>query len=58
MPGYIIARHSIILSTPRLYQATLRNPWQPRSAMDLLAGLTQGQSTGLLPRAQAAFWCR
>ena len=113
MPGYIIARHSSILSNTGLCQATssrgtaafsatpayaklhhlgpvvlprvpllvgvdqgeelthsllgrlptthllqtLRNPWEPRSAMDLRAGLAQGQSTGLLPRAQAAFWC-
>ena len=44
------------LPTTHLLQ-TLRNPWQPRSAMYLRAGLAQGQSTGLLPRAQAAFWC-
>ena len=50
--------HSLLgrLPTTHLLQ-TLRNPWEPRSAMDLRAGLAQGQSTGLLPRAQAAFWC-
>ena len=58
--GYIIAMPSHVFHcaiSENLLQA-LRYPPEPRSAVDLLAGLAQGQGAGLLPRAEEAFWRR
>ena len=56
--GYIIAMPSHVFHcaiSENLLQA-LRYPPEPRNAVDLLAGLAQGQGAGLLSWAEATFW--